>query len=382
MLSQKDRIWAEEIWQKLDEKLKVVSVRSKEKIPFWSHDGHHDNLAESHINCWTNGFWPGLMWLMYAGTNNECYREAAEWSENQLDAAFENHDDLSHDVGFIWRLASGPSYTLTGSQRSFTRQFHAVDHLMSRYNAVGGFIRAWNHGGYDPKIAGWTIIDTMLNLPILYWASEEIEDPRFRFVAQNHADMVLRDHFRDDGSVAHVIVHDAYTGEKVGDMDDTQGQGFGSGSAWSRGQSWALYGMILSYIHTGEQRYLDAAKKSAHYFISNLSISDWLPICDFRAPTDPVYYDSSAGACAACALIEIAKNVPEYEKTLYIEAAMKLLRAMEEKFVDWSTETDFIIGMASGSYKDDVHRHMNIIYADYYFAEAIYKLLDKGPLFW
>lgn len=382
MITEQDRAWTEKIWEKLDNKLSVVSKRSKEKIPFWSHDGHHDNLAQSHINCWTNGFWPGLMWLMYTGTKKENYRKAAEWSEAALDRAFDNHESLSHDVGFIWRLASGPSYELTKSEKSHVRQFHAVDHLMSRYNANGGFIRAWNHGGYDPKIAGWTIIDTMMNLPILYWASENIGDPRFSFVAQNHADMVLRDHFRQDGSVAHVIVHDVYTGEKLGDMDDTQGQGYGSGSAWSRGQAWALYGMILSYIHTGEERYLDGAKRSAHYFISSLAMSDWLPLADFRAPLEPVYYDSSAGACAACGLIEIAKAVPENEKHIYIEAALRLLKAMEKQWADWSENTDFILGMASGSYKDDAHRHMNIIYADYYFAEAIYKLLEKGPLFW
>lgn len=383
MLSEKDRKWAKETWKKLDDKLSVVSVRSKEKIPFWSHDGMHDDMIKSNINCWTNGFWPGLMWLMYSSEKKECYKAAAEWSEKQLDKALLNHVKLSHDVGFIWRLASGFDYAITGSNEARNRQFRAADHLMSRFNpAGGGFIRAWNHGDYNPALAGWTIIDCMMNLPLLYWASEETDDPRFRFVAESHADMVLRDHFRPDGSVKHIVNHNPFTGEALGDMDDTQGQGFGSGSAWSRGQSWALYGMVLSYIHTGKVEYLDAAKRSAHYFISSLSLSGWLPLCDFRAPLEPVYYDTSAGMCAACGMIEIAKHVPEYEKHLYVTAALNMLKAVEKEFADWSHETDFIIGGASGSYKDNEHRHMNIIYADYYFAEALYKLLELGNLEW
>lgn len=383
MLSEKDRKWAKETWKKLDDKLSVVSVRSKEKIPFWSHDGMHDDMTKSNINCWTNGFWPGLMWLMYSAEKKECYKAAAEWSEEQLDKALLNHVELSHDVGFIWRLASGFDYAITGSNEARNRQFRAADHLMSRFNpAGGGFIRAWNHGDYNPALAGWTIIDCMMNLPLLYWASEETDDPRFRFVAESHADMVLRDHFRPDGSVKHVVNHNPFTGEALGDMDDTQGQGFGSGSAWSRGQSWALYGMVLSYIHTGKEEYLDAAKRSAHYFISSLSLSGWLPLCDFRAPLEPVYYDTSAGMCAACGMIEIAKHVPEYEKHSYVTAALNMLKAVEKEFADWSHETDFIIGGASGSYKDNEHRHMNIIYADYYFAEALYKLLELGNLEW
>lgn len=319
---------------------------------------------------------------MYSAEKKECYKAAAEWSEAQLDRALLNHVGLSHDVGFIWRLASGFDYALTGSAEARNRQFRAADHLMSRFNpAGGGFIRAWNHGDYVPELAGWTIIDCMMNLPLLYWASEEIDDPRFRFVAERHADMALRDHIRPDGSVRHIVNHDPYTGEMAEDMDDA-GQGFGLGSAWSRGQSWALYGMALSYAHTKKEEYLDAAKRVAHYFISSLSMSDWLPLCDFRAPLSPVYYDTSAGMCAACGMIEIAKHVPEHEKHLYITAALKTIQAVEKKFADWSDETDFIIGGASGSYKDSEHRHMYFIYTDYYFAEAIYKLLNLGDLSW
>ena len=382
MLSEQDKKWAEEVWRKIDQKMETVSRWSAQKLPFFSHDGKHNDMSETNINCWTNGFWPGLMWLLYSAEKKDCYRQAALWGEEALDRALLNHTGLSHDVGFIWRLASGFDYALTGSKEARNRQFRAADHLMSRYNPVGGFIRAWNHGDYNPALAGVTIIDCMMNLPLLYWASEETEDPRFRFVAQNHADMVLRDHFRPDGSAKHIVNHDAHTGEMLGDWDDTQGQGYGHGSAWSRGQAWALYGMVLSYRHTGEERYLDAAKRSAHYFISACSLQEWLPLCDFRAPKEPVIYDSSAGACAVCGLLEIADSVPEYERELYFAAAVKMLKAMEEHFADWSLDTDFMINHATGSYHNEKDRHVSMIYGDYFFAEAVYKLLRAGNLSW
>lgn len=378
ILSKEEKNWVDAIWEKLDNKLAVVGIRSKEKLPFWSHNFMHDNMAEKNIHCWTNGFWPGLMWLMYAGTGKECYKNVAEKGEELLDGAFAESEKLGHDVGFMWKLASGPNFELNGNQKSWQRLRRAADHLMSRYNPVCEIIRAWNWGKTPGEKAGWTIIDTMLNLPLLYWASEQTEDPRFRFAAMKHSDRVIADHIRPDGSVRHVVKHDAFTGEYLGE-DETACQGYGIGSAWSRGQAWAIYGFVLGYIHTGKQEYLDTAKKTAHYFISGVC-GDWLPRADFRAPREPVYYDISAGTCAACGLIEIAKAVPALEKRMYLSAALQILRATEHHFADWSKETDFILGMSSGSYRRD--QNMNIIYADYYFAEAIYKLKGFVPLFW
>ena len=184
-----------------------------------------------------------------------------------------------------------------------------------------------------------------------------------------HADMAMRDHVREDGSMNHIVVHDPESGEMV---ETLGGQGYGVGSTWSRGESWGLYGFILSYIHTGEERYLDTAKKIAHYFISNVADTDYLPLVDFRAPEEPVLYDSTAGAIAACGLIEIAKHVPEFEQRPYITAAIKILKAMEEKFCNWEENEDSILQMGTEMYTKGIH--MPIIYGDYFFAEAIAKL--------
>lgn len=376
MLTTEQKQWVDQVWEKLDDKLAVVAVRSRNKLPSESYEKLHNDMSREKIQYWTNGFWPGLMWLMYAGTGKDVYKRTAETGEALLDGAFEEPEKLTHDVGFMWKLASGPNYQLTGNHKSWQRMRRAADHLMGRFNPVGEYIRAWNWGASIGEKAGWTIIDTMMNLPLLYWASEENQDPRFKFAAMKHADKALTSHIRPDGSVRHIAIHDPMTGERI---DEAPGQGMEIGSSWSRGQAWAIYGYILSYIHTGKQEYLDTAKNVAHYFIANVC-DDWLPKSDFRSPAEPVYYDTSAGACAACGMLELAKVVPEHEQKLYVNAALNILKAIEAHFADWSKDTDFVIGMASKAYTFDMN--INIIYADYYFAEAIYKLKGFEPLFW
>lgn len=381
ILKSAENIWINELWTKLDEKLSVVGERSRGKIPFSSKNGIHMDMQDSNasfwtINWWTNGFWPGLMWLMYAGTGKEDYRITAEAGEKLLDKAFDIPERLSHDVGFIWKLSAGPDYALTGNHEAWQRLRKASHHLMSRYNPVGEYLRAWDWGSSKDEKAGWTIIDTMMNLPLLYWASEDAQDPRFKFVAMKHADKTMNNHVRADGSVKHIVVYDPYTGETLAERG---GQGYEEGSSWSRGQAWAIYGFTLSYIHTGKQAYLDTAKKVAHYFIANVC-EDWLPKCDFRSPDDPVYYDASAGLCAACGFIELAKLLPKHERRMYLNAALHLLKNIECHFADWSLDTDFIVRNSTSSYVKE--QNVNLIYADYFFAEAIYKLKGYEKLFW
>lgn len=368
--------WVDETWKRVEEKLSVVAVRSRDKIPSWSDNWMHDDCKGNGISCWSNGFWPGMMWLMYAATKDDRYRETAEHIEDLLDVAFMNYYKFSHDMGFVWRISSGANYQLTGNEKSKIRQSIAADHLMARFNPTGEFLRAWNPRDGEKK-TGWAIIDTMMNLPLLYWASEEYEDPRFKDAAMKHADTTMRNIIRPDGSVRHIVEHNPETGEFV---RENGGQGYGIGSAWSRGQAWGVYGFMLSYIHTGKEEYLNTAKRVAHYFIASVC-EDWLPKQDFRSPEDHIY-DASAGCIAACGLIELAKIVPSYEKKLYIKSAMKLLMSIEKAWADWSVDRDFIMGMATGSYVRPKTYNTNIIYADYYFVEALYKLKEFGPLFW
>ena len=372
-LSKENQQWIEETWNKLDEKLSMVTLRSKNKLPYSTVNGVHDNRAETDIGWWTNGFWGGLNWLMYVGTGKEVYKETAMRSEEMLDGVFDIPTRLDHDVGFIWHLTAGIDYRLTGNKQSFNRNYKAAMSLMSRFNMRGNFIRAWN----TDEAKGWSIIDCMMNLPLLYWASEVLQDDRFTQVAKAHADMATQDHIRPDGSVNHIVVHNPDTGEFV---ESRGGQGYGVGSSWSRGCSLALYGFALSYAYTKEEKYLDTAKKVAHYFVSCLSVTDWLPLTDFRAPETPVLYDSTAGACAACGLLEIAKYVSEHEKPLYIQAALNILQAMEKNWCNWEENEDSILQM--GMLKYDHMKQEPIIYGDYFFVEAILKLKNQKFSAW
>lgn len=367
--------WIDETFKKLDTKLSRTAVKSRNKIPYTVQNGVHTDMADSDIAWWTNGFWGGLMWLMYEATKNVEYATTAKTSERILERSFdEDLDGLHHDVGFMFHLTSGASYRLTGDKHSRKNNLLAAMMLASRYNIKGEFIRAWNIENSE----GWTIIDSMLNIPLLYWASKEVKDDRFKYIAVAQADMAMRDHVRTDGTINHIVMHDTAMPNKV--LGTRGGQGYAEGSCWSRGQSWAVYGFVLSYIHTGDKKYLETAKKVTDLFIRETEKTEWLPRVDFNQPPTPVKYDSTAGAIAACGMIEIAKCCEGEESEKYLSSAIKILQAMEKSWCDWTEENDSILQMGCEEYHHGVHR--NIIYGDFYFTEAILKLKGSKFLIW
>jgi unsaturated chondroitin disaccharide hydrolase len=370
-----NQAWINDTWKKLDEKLAQVAIRSRNKLPYSTKDGVHTDMAKSDIAWWTNGFWGGLMWLMYEATGNVEYMVTAKTSESILERSFEEDiDGLHHDVGFMFHLTSGASYRLTGDKHSRKNNLIAAMMLAGRYNIKGEFIRAWNIENSE----GWTIIDSMLNIPLLYWASEEVKDDRFKYIALAQADMAARDHVRENGTINHIVMHDTTKPNTV--LGTRGGQGYAEGSCWSRGQSWAVYGFILSYIHTGDKKYLQTARKVTDLFIKETEKTDWLPLVDFNQPPTPVKYDSTAGAIAACGMIEIAKSLEGEEADYYLSAAINILKAMEKEWCDWSKENDSILQMGCEQYHHGVQK--NIIYGDFFFTEAILKLKGTKFLIW
>lgn len=194
-----------------------------------------------------------------------------------------------------------------------------------------------------------------------------------------HADTTQRCLIREDGSVNHIVVFDPATGEV---LDKPRGQGYAVDSSWSRGQAWALYGFAISYLHTRRSEYLATAKKVAHYFIANLCGDD-IPAADFRAPVEPAVKDSSAGAIAASGLVELAGLVPEMESRMYLDAAMRLLRTLAERCATWMVpEEQGLLKFATGAYHDTQNWHVSAIFGDYFFVEAVTKLLGGDMFFW
>jgi unsaturated chondroitin disaccharide hydrolase len=375
-VSQDDKAWLEGIYEKLSVKLSAECARIGSMIPYIPADGHYRDIDTSEgINWWTNGFWPGILWQMYHATGGEAYRQAASGVEKRLDQALNAYEGLHHDVGFMWLHSAVANYRLTGNKDSRRRGLHAANILAGRFNLAGKFIRAWNGDK-----TGWMIVDCMMNIPLLYWASEEIGDRRFSLIAQEHADTCRRIIVRDDGSCNHIAILDSDTGEC---LEYPGGQGFESGSSWSRGQAWGLYGFALSYRHTQKKEYLDTAKSIAHYVIANFALNGWLPIVDFRSPAKPLKYDSTAAMIASCGLLEIASHAGGYEKTLYLNAALKTLRACEKAFCNWNPEEDAVVGHGMGAYHSTgKDADAPLIYGDYFFLEAILRLLGKDFLIW
>ena len=372
-----ERKWIEQTWEKVDKKLSKVAVRSFGKLPYTTGDGAHDEIGKGAIDWWTNGFWGGMMWLMYAETKKDVYKDTAINSEKLLNKALKNFKCLHHDVGFMWHLTSGAHARLLGNEASYNTNLYIASTLASRYNADGGFITAWNGEGEE----GWTIIDCLMNIPMLYWASNETKHDRFRRIAMKHADMAIRDHIRPDGSVNHIVEHNLDTGDVT---NIYAGQGYAADSCWTRGASWAIYGMIISYRHTQKREYLDAVVRCADYYVRRIKEFGYKNPVDFDQPKEPVYYDSTGGLCAVCGLLEISKYIDDIRAEEYIDTALKILKATDENFCDYDEDTDALVLYGTERYP---HENMNgvhipIIYGDFFFVEALLKLKGNNFFIW
>ena len=361
------------IAEKIAEKFKKgAALAAKEGIlPYKSAEGRWITSPYDGNSWWTGGFWPGLMWQLYCQTKDEQFRTEALRAEAMLTAEFRDFRYLNHDVGFMYLLSCGANHKLTGDEQAALDTLHAANLLMGRFSPVG-YIRAWN----EKHKMGYAIIDCMMNLSLLFRASRMTEDPRFEKVARIHADMTLREFMRENGSVAHIVEFDPQTGARVGEV---AGQGYALGSSWSRGQAWGLYGFALAYMNTKDERYLQASRRIAQYFIAHIR-EDGLTDSDFCQPAGEERIDNMAGAIAACGLIELTEITGE---AIYREAAERLLDGMIDRCCDFGEDILGVLTHCTASYHDDgAGRHNNITYGDYFFVEALSKINGTDPMLW
>jgi unsaturated chondroitin disaccharide hydrolase len=333
------------------------------EAPHVSAAGVYDQIP---IDQWISGFWPGMLWILYDLTGEERYRTAAEPWDGRMEQCYLRENHFHHDVGFQFLPTAVVKYKLTGDPDARRRGLFAANFLAGRFNLAGSFLRAWPRDQ-----TGWSIIDTMMNLPLLFWASEESGDPRFKHIAVAHADTVLRHFVREDGSVHHIVVFDPATGAVEAKLG---GQGYAPESAWSRGQAWAIYGMSCAYRFTRDARYLQAAQRVAHYFISALP-DDHVPPWDFRAPNAAAEpRDTSAASCAASGLIDIAGQVTAEEAGLYRGAADRILRSLSANYstLDRPDYQGILLG-GTGHKPVESNVNVSLIYGDYYYLEALAK---------
>ncbi len=367
--------WLEEAFQKTVRKFLGSAKLAQEQdlIPYKSENGRWIPAPFEGNSWWTGGFWPGLMWELYGATREEAFLREALRVEALLVQELFSFEALNHDVGFMYQLSVGAHHRFTGDKEALRHTLHAANLLAGRFNPAG-FIRAWN--GDRP---GWAIIDCMMNLNLLYWASKQTGDPRFAKIARIHADTTLREFLREDGSCHHIVIFDPDTGRA---LEKPRGQGYEVGSSWSRGQAWALYGFALVYRNGGEPRDLEAARRVADYFIAHIR-PDGLTDCDFSQPPEEERIDNIASACAASGLLELAEVVGGEAGAGYREAALRMLRAMDALCADWTENSPGILQKCTASYHDDgAGRHVNILYGDYFFVEALCKLRGTDSRLW
>ncbi len=323
---------------------------------------------------WVNGFWVGQLWLAYGHTNDERFADAArQWSDK---LAWLKDSVGTHDLGFIFYLSHVIGARLTGDEKLYTSALQAASTLIKRYNSRGEYLQAW--GTPLPtgtrKDRGRINIDIMMNLELLYWATEYSGDTRYADVANQHARTSRLTLVRADGSIA-----------QVGDFDPDSGlfiheethQGFSFDGCWSRGHAWGQYGFATAYLYTGFDSFLETSRKNAQYLEKNLP-ADLVPFWDYDSPDIPdTYKDSSASAVYACGLLELANCESRIGNQSAAEHLQKLASTMTESlWQNYSAKDTPMPTLLKEGARSVPHNYMEqaLIYGDYYFLEALTKL--------
>ena len=321
---------------------------------------------------WTSGFFPGMMWFMYEFTDDDFwYRKAREHTAH---IEREKTNDGTHDMGFKIYCSFGNGYRITGDESYSDIMIESARTLITRYNENVGCIRSWDFARdrWDFPV----IIDNMMNLELLFWATRETGDPVFYNIAVNHANATLRDFFREDNSSYHVIDYNPETGEI---QNRHTHQGYTHESAWARGQAWGLYGFTMSYRETGIKAYLEQAKKIADFILNHPNLpDDMVPYWDYNAPNIPDEpRDVSAATIMSSALFELSTFVPEMSD-YYFNTASRILENVSSNYrSEPGGNKGFLLGHGTGHFPGNHEIDEPLIYADYYFLEAIKRMKSK-----
>ncbi len=324
------------------------------------------------ISEWTVGFWPGILWYNYEQTKNEANkRNAVYYTELLKSLILENAYD--HDLGFQIFSSYGNGYKLTANDTYKQIVINAAETLATLFNPKVGTMLSWprevDNGNFAPHN---TIIDNMINLELLYWAAKNGNNKELAQIATIHAETTMKNHFREDGSCYHVALYDTDTGDFIKGVTH---QGYNDKSMWARGQAWAIYGYTFVYRETGDKKFLRFAEKVTDIYLSRLP-DDYIPYWDFDAPNIPNEpKDASAAAIVASALIELSQLEDKSHKSNeYLNAAIKMLKELSsERYQSRETNNAFLMH-STGHLPKGYEIDASIVYADYYYKEALTRL--------
>ena len=330
---------------------------------------------------WVSGFWPGLLWLCHLHSKDPMFSRAARVHSGILRQLLETPERHDHDLGFQFSLSNVAEYRISGDETAREAALTAAASLLSRFVEKGGYLRAWNDNHMlGEATRGKAIIDSLENLPLLFWAAQELDDERYYLSAKRHAETLAQHIVRDDFSTYHTFDFDPDSGEPLRGMTF---QGFSDESCWSRGQAWAIHGYTQVFMYTGEQQFLNLAKSLAGYAIERLDTQQ-VPPWDFsQADVPNAPRDSSAGAIMAAGFRHIAALCPhKSEADNFRNAAQNLLRALHRQ-CDHSNDTNAPGLLSDGA--ADVRRDLyNLVlpYGDYFYTEAWLRCIGHEDFFW
>jgi len=326
-------------------------------------------------NHWVASFWPGLLWHAVNATDDAALRAKAEALYPSFVDRLDQRIRLTHDLGFIYLLSCRVQWLLTGNQAARDTALRAAKELSQRFNPRGNYIQAWGEFGAGPE-AGRMIVDCMMNLNLLYWASEQTGDDVYRDIARRHAAATQKYIVREDGSTYHTFFFDPQTGEPL--YGKTH-QGYADESLWSRGQAWAVYGFALSAHWLDDADFLATAEKVAERFLID-SPTEQTPLWDFRLPPDaPQYLDSSAGAITACGLLRLAKLTGNQT---YHRQAETLVNTLIDNCLETEANRQGLLKHGAQHVPDGHTPDGYLIFGDYFFLEALLTLTGQSLDFW
>lgn len=334
---------------------------------------------------WTTGFWTGEIWLAYEKSRNESLKKAGEIQvDSFLQRIIDKVDVAHHDMGFLYSPSCVAAWKLTGNENAKKAAIMAADNLMGRFQEKGGFFQAWGELGAEDNYR--LIIDCLLNMPLLFWASEVTGNPEYRKKAETHIQNAMKYVIRPDHSTYHTYFFDPKTGEPKKGVTH---QGYRDGSAWARGQSWGIYGAALSYSRLKNPEYIDIFEKLTMFFLTHLP-ENLVPYWDFDfqdGSSEP--RDSSSAAIAACGMLEMAKHLPEEKAEFYRGMARRLLKALADHCaVKDSSESNGLLLHGTYAKSSPYNTCPNLgvdecnSWGDYYYMEALTRLSGDWNPYW
>lgn len=319
---------------------------------------------------WTSGFWPGVLWYDFENTKDPKIKLEAERYTQSLE--FLSHTSAyDHDLGFLVFTSFGNGYRLTGNAAYKKVLLNTADTLATLYNPKVGTILSWPR---QIELNDWphnTIIDNMINLELLFWAAKNGGRKKLYDIAVSHADHTMKNQFKPDYSCYHVALYDTITGMFIKGITH---QGYSDKSMWARGQGWSIYGFTVCYRETHDKKYLDFAQKVADAYLKRLP-QDEVPYWDFDAPQIPnAPRDASAACVVASALLEMSTYLGGDLGLKYKNDAVKMLKSLSTPaYLSGQSNSAYLLH-STGHWPNNSEIDASIIYADYYYIEALLRL--------